>query len=73
LVPFQYIVFRFACIIAHFLLLAVQLYGFKLSRKYKSKIYAYVGLLMAISLHYTFNTGGGHLLYGFIDYVFGLF
>lgn len=72
-IPFYFIVFRFLCIIAHFLLLAIQLFGFALSKKYNSKLYAYAGLLAAIFFHSIFNRGLGHLLHGYIQNEFGLF
>ena len=71
-VPFEFIAFRIICIFAHFFLLAIQLFGYKLSKKYDSKLYAYAGLLAAMLWHYVFNTGLGHLLYGYVHSWFGL-
>ncbi len=71
-IPFEFIIFRFICVIAHFLLLAIQLFGFKLSKKYNSKLYAYVGLLVAMLWHYAFNTGLGRIIYNYVHSWFGL-
>ena len=75
-VPTSFVVFRLVCIIAHFFLLAIQLFGYYVSKKYNSKLYLYMGLLVAISWHYAYNTGVGHIVNNFVTYTlekFGLF
>lgn len=75
-VPVSFVAFRIVCIIAHFFLLAIQLFGYYYSKKYNSKLYLYMGLTAAISWHYAFNTGVGHIVNNFVTYAlekFGLF
>lgn len=49
------IYFRILCSLLHFIFLGVQLYGFRIGKKYKSKIYPLLAVIIAIALHFTWN------------------
>jgi len=67
----DFLLLRLICIFAHFFLLWVQLFGYKLSKKYNNRLYFWLAIIAAILWHYSFNMGGiGSFIHNAILYFF---
>lgn len=55
-VPYSLMMVRVICVCVHFILLFIQFYGWKVSKKLKKKRYFYLSYLIAVLFHTLWNT-----------------
>jgi hypothetical protein len=71
-VPIDFFIYRLVCVGAHFCLLFIQLFGYKMSRKYNSKYYFYLTFGLAVIYHYGYNLSWGRHIHNAIRFLLGL-
>ena len=70
-VTLDFLILRFVCILAHFFLLWIQVFGYKMSKKYNERRWFWLAILVAILWHYAFNTGIGEFIHKVILFFVG--